>query len=103
MSRIRKFLNQKASHEAVSLDSLGEPIMNKYGELQYDSAVLIPCRRERYVRDVETSTGALQKSSSRYVTVDEISLNDKLDGLVVLIIGDYVYGDGTIEGYRSIT
>lgn len=102
MSRMVKFLKQTCQLERVSISG-GKPVIDTYGELQYESPITIRCRRERYIRDVETSVGAIMKSSHQYYTVEQIGLNDKLDGLVVLITEEYVNGHGRQEGYRSIT
>lgn len=103
MSRMLKYLNQRCTLQSVKIDSNGEPEMDGYGDLAYDAIKLIPCRREKYVRDVETATGAVLKSSTEYYTISSIGINDKLDGKVVLSVEEYTNSIGGTEGYVSIT
>lgn len=102
-SRMAKYLKQTCLLERVSRAIGGEPEMNIYGELTYDSSTIISCRRERYIRDVEIASGSIIKSSYQYYTVEEIGMNDKLDSLVVLSGEEYINARGNPEGYRSIT
>ena len=103
MSIMAKYLRQTCSWETVQRDEYGKPIMNNYGELTYNSPVTIKCRRERYIKDVETPTGAVLKSDYEYYTVNEVGLEDRLDGKVILTSEEYTNGQGLPEGYRSIT
>lgn len=103
MSRMSKFLKQRCTLEVVETDGMGNPVMNDYGELSYSPSSTIPCRREKHMRDVETPTGAVLKSLFQYYTVQEIGINDKLDGKVVLSVEEYTNSRGETEGYRSIT
>lgn len=103
MSRMSKYLRQTCSLERVETDVHGDPVLNVYGEPTYLTAETISCRKERYVRDVETATGAVVKSSTQYYTDEEVGINDKLDSRVVLSVEEYTGEDGNTEGFRSIT
>lgn len=102
-SRMAKYLRQTCSLARVSRTIANVPVMNTHGELTYDTAITIPCRRERYIRDVEMESGSVLKSSYQYYTVIEIGMNDKLDNLVVLSGEEYTNSRGLVEGYRSVT
>lgn len=103
MSRITKFLKQTCSYESLKINSKGETILDKYGEPEYESPVLIKCRCEKTIQDVLTNTGAILKTNTRYFTDASYSIkaNDKLDGKVVLKVQEYVNQFGLIEGYES--
>lgn len=103
MSRMSKYLKQTVLIERVKLDTSGKPTMNAYGELEYEAAKQIPCRRERYIKDVTMPNGAVVQSSTQYYTVVEIGMNDKLDGNVVLMLEEYTNEAGQPEGFRSVT
>lgn len=102
MSRMTKFLKQTCSFASIQRDSSGTAILNRYGEVQYNAPVELKCRRERIVKDVQTSNGAVLKSTNRYF-VDEsvvISADDMIDGKVVLEVEEYTNELGLTEGYE---
>ena len=86
MSRISKFLKQKCTYERLKRKEDGTVQFDKYGEPQYEAPEVIKCRREETIQEVQTNTGAVLKSSTRYFTDDKQSIqaNDKLDGKAVL-------------------
>lgn len=102
MSRMTKFLKQTCSFERVRRNDEGTAVLDKYGEPQYDSPIKIKCRRERLVKDVQTSTGAVLRSTTRYF-VDEsqpIEVDDRFDGKTILSVEEYINQLGTTEGYE---
>ena len=103
MSRMSKYLKQRCSYEKLMYDLDGRVIFDKFGEPQCEDPVTIKCRREETIQDVQTSTGAILKSSTRYFTDDaqHIRANDKLDGKPVLKVQEYVNQFGVAEGYVS--
>ena len=103
MSRITKYLRQKCSYEKLKRDKSGKSLLDKFGEPQYEAAEIIKCRREETIQDVQTSTGAILKSSTRYLTDEKhpVAANDRLDGKIVLKVQEYVNQFGAIEGYES--
>jgi hypothetical protein len=103
MSRMSKYLKQQCSYEKLKRNSEGKVLLDKYGEPQYESPVLIKCRREITVQDVQTNTGAILKSANRYFTDDKQSIqaNDKLDGKVVIKVQEYINQFGVVEGFES--
>jgi hypothetical protein len=98
-----KYLKQKCTYEQAKYSKDGEPLLNKYGDPLYENPVVIKCRRENTVQDVQTSTGAILQSSTRYFTDDKHSINagDKLDGHAVLKVQEYVNQFGVAEGFES--
>lgn len=102
MSRMTKFLKQLCTLQQVKRNSKGEALLDKYGEVLYTSKQAIPCRREKYVKDILTSNGRLLKSSSRYF-VDrdyQIFADDLLDGNPVIALEEYTNEHGKCEGFE---
>jgi hypothetical protein len=98
-----KYLKHICTYEALKLDQNGNVLMDKYGEPLYEPKVVIHCRREISVQDVQTNTGAILTSSTCYFTDDKhtIHVNDKLDGMTVLKVQEYSNQFGEIEGFES--
>ena len=103
MSRMTKFLKQACTYEKLKRKEDGTALLDKYGEPQDEAPVVIKCRRETTIQDVQTSTGAILKSSTRYFTDDKHSIqaNDRLDGNAVLKTQEYTNQFGVAEGYES--
>ena len=103
MSRVTKYLRQKCTYEKAQRDAQNQVVHDKYGEPQYEAPVVIKCRREQFVQDVQTATGSILKSSTRYITdgLHNIQTADKLDGMYVLKVQEYVNQFGKVEGYES--
>lgn len=102
MSRITKYLRQKCSYEQLVRDSQGRVLLDKFGEPQYSAPVIIKCRREVTVQDVQTSTGAMLQSSTRYFVDSDhqIQADDRLDNKTVLKVQEYINQYGAPEGYE---
>lgn len=103
MSRITKFLKQTCVYTPAQRDEFGKVLLNKFGEVQYGTAQTIKCRREKTMKDVQTSNGSIIKASTRYYT-DElvpISADDLIDGRAVLEVEEYTNQLGKTEGYES--
>jgi hypothetical protein len=103
MSRITKYLKQKCTYEKAKRDASGKILLDKFGEPQYEAPETIKCRRETTIQDVQTNTGAILKSTTRYFTDDThiIQANDKLDGKAVLKVQEYIDQFGRAEGFES--
>lgn len=103
MSRMTKYLKQKCVYEKLKYDENGKVLLDKYGDPQFESPVNIKCRRETTIQEVQTSTGAVLKSSTRYFTDDKQSIKagDKLDGKPVLKVQEYINQFGSAEGFES--
>lgn len=103
MSNMTKFLKQSCSFEAAQRDDEGLTVLNEYGDIQYESAVALKCRREKYVRDMQTVNGAIVKTSSRYFLDDtqEVQTDDRLDGHVILACEEYIDQFGVCIGYEA--
>ena len=103
MSRMSKHLKQKCTYEQMKLSKDGEPLLDKYGDPLYESSIIVKCRRETTIQDVQTSTGAILKSTTRYFTDDKqtIHAGDKLDGKTVIKVQEYINQFGSAEGFES--
>ena len=103
MSRMTKYLKQKCTYEKAKRDENGNILHDKFGDPQYGAPEIIKCRREETIQDVQTSTGAILKSSTRYFTDDKQSIKagDKLDGKSVLKAQEYINQFGSAEGFES--
>lgn len=103
MSRMTKFLKQTCVFEAATRDASGKTTLNDYGDIQYNTAVQLNCRREKLVRDMQTANGAIIKTESRYFLDDsqEVQADDRLDGHVVLSCSEYTDQFGNCVGYEA--
>ncbi len=102
MSRMTKFLKQTCMYEQCKHNPDGSISLDKYGDPQYEAPVQIKCRRETSVQDVQTNTGAILKSSTRYFVDNRhhIQANDKFDGKCVLKVAEYTNQSGKAEGFE---
>ena len=101
LSRMTKFLKQTCSFESAQRED-NLVVLNEYGDIQYNQPITKACRREAYVRDLQTANGAILKTSSRYF-LDEstvIRANDRIDGCVILACSEYTNQFGQCEGYE---
>lgn len=103
MSRMTKFLKQTCTFEKALRDENGTVQLDKFGEVVYGEPVELKCRRERIIKDVQTNTGAILRSSTRYFTdeVQAIDADDRIDGKTVLETEEYINQLGKVEGYES--
>lgn len=104
LSRMTKFLKQTCTWEKQLLDENGTPITDMYGDLSYESAITLKCRRERSLKDVLSNTGVISKSSTTYYLDElyEISIGDKIDGKVIIDFEEYTNEHGLTEGYMVV-
>lgn len=104
MSRMTKFLKQKANYQSMKLNEDGEPVLDIYGDPTYKDPEVVPCRRERSIQDIVTTTGALAKSSTIYYFDERVVvvLGDLVDGNQILDFEEYVNEDGKTEGYMVV-
>lgn len=103
MSRITKYLRQQCSYTPTRRDSKGKVLHDKFGEPLYGVPVVVKCRREENIQDVQTNTGAILKSSTLYLLDDlyKIRADDLLDAKPVLKVQEYINQFGTVEGYEA--
>ena len=102
MSVMTKFLKQVCQLQAYQRDSQDEPVLNDFGELQYEEAISCKCRREQIVQDVYSTNGAILRASTRYYLDDsvEIFADYKIDGRIVMSVQSYVDQVGAVIGYE---
>lgn len=103
MSRMTKFLKQTCIFEKALRNEDGTTKLDKFGEVLYTSPRQLKCRREKVIKDVQTNTGAILSSSTRYFTDEAQSIDpdDRFDGKVVLEVSEYINSQGLPEGYES--
>lgn len=101
MSRMTKFLKQSCQLEKYLLEN-GQPKLNAFGELQYQTPVTLKCRHEMSHKDIQTSNGSIVRSTSVYYLDESVPImaDYKLDGHVVISAISYVNALGKIEGYE---
>lgn len=102
MSRMTKFLKQSCSFESAQRGTDGTIKLNKYGDIQYTKPRTLRCRRENIVTDMQTGTGAILKTSSRYFfdSSVQVRVDDRIDGHVILSVEEYINQLGKCEGYE---
>lgn len=102
MSRMTKFLKQKCQVENALRNADGTTQLSEYGDVLYGAAHEAKCRREKYVRAIQTNNGAILTASTRYF-LDEsapVDADDRIDGRVVLTAEEYINQHGVCEGYE---
>ena len=102
MSRMTKYLKQVCILERVDRDLNGSPTLNKFGEPKYLPAMSVKCRKETYVKEVQTNTGSVLKSNTRYFFDSSvpIQVGDMMDDKVSIAVESYVNHLGLVEGYE---
>lgn len=103
MSRMTKFLQQTCSFEKAKRGQDGSVLLDQFGEVMYEVPITLKCRRERVIQDVQTNTGAILRSSTRYFTDETqiIEADDRFDGKVILEVEEYTNQLGKTEGFES--
>lgn len=102
MSTMTKFLKQVCSFEAAQRDE-ELTVLSEHGDILYEAPKELKCRREKYVRDMQTVNGAIVKTSSRYFLDEgtEVQVDDRLDGHVILACEEYIDQLGRCVGYEA--
>ena len=101
-SRMTKFLRQNATLRLMERDVDGEAILDIYGNARFKEPVVVKCRRERSLKDVLTTTGAITRSVTTYYIDPQyiVSLGDLIDGKPIIDFEEYINEHGLCEGYR---
>lgn len=103
MSKMTKFLKQKATLQLMQRTKEGEPVLNEYGEPLYQSRITtIKCRKEISTQDVITAVGAAKKSATIFYldNTNFVTIGDKLEGKPILTVQEYINAQGQCEGYE---
>lgn len=74
------YLNQKALWAPVSVNAVNDP----YGDIKNASGVTIDVRRQEHVEEVRTADGTLHHTNFIYYTRDDVKVDDRLDGNLVI-------------------
>lgn len=103
MSRMTKYLKQKCMVTPYQMnEETGKPVLNKFGEIEYDDPVECKCRHEIIVKDIQTQNGQLVTANGRYFLDESFELRAEylLDGDPIISIETYINEMGRIEGYE---
>ena len=106
MSRMTKFLKQKATVTFVERDPKGDPKLDDHGDPIYQAqTVTVRCRRERSTKDVLTTGGAAAVGTTNYFFDNSISVDigDMVDNKIILTVSDYINDMGISEGWMVTT
>lgn len=104
LSRMTKFLKQKAKIAIMKVNEEGKPVLDQYGDPSYQPEVEVKCRRERKLRDVLSQTGSTVRSETTYYFDESISIRvgDRVDGKPIIDFEEYIDGDGKLVGYEVV-
>lgn len=86
------YLNQKATW-------LRKDYINSYGDVEYrGAATLVAVRRQEHKEELSTPGGNVYHTNYIYYTHEDVNVNDKLDGFLVVDI----YDMRTLGGARRL-
>lgn len=74
------YLNQKAIWAPVTESA----VKNPYGDIKNGNERTINVRRQEHVEEVRTSDGAIHRTNFIYYTHDDVKVDDRLDGYLVV-------------------
>lgn len=100
MGRMTKYLHQTCSIETAVRDSSDQVVSDLYGASTFNKALTVRCRREHITKDVLTANGSVVKSATRYYLDESVNvrIGDKIDGLPVYQVSDFIDERGISEG-----
>ena len=78
------YLNQKALWSPVIVGAVSDP----YGDIKNASNRTINARRQEHVEEVRTADGTLHHTNFIYYVHDDVKVDDRLDGYLVVSIYD---------------
>lgn len=97
------YLNQCAIWAIAKRDKYTNlPLKNIYGEYSYTNE-LIAVRREPHVVEIRENNGRTVYSKHIFYTKSDVSVDDKLDGEVVLQVKDAISLGGKVVMKKVIT
>lgn len=102
MSRMSKYLKQVAQLERVVRAENGLPVIDSYGNYEFESPISVKCRYEPAKLNRISSTGQYVHYTGVYYIDNnvDVSVQDLLDGHIVLEVYPYIGGDGELVGYE---
>lgn len=76
--------------------------VDTYGNILYGNAKILPCRREKCVKEILTNSGTILKSTTRYFldTTANVESTDLLDDCPILEMQEYTNSVGDVVGYE---
>lgn len=98
LSSITKYLNQTCQIDIVALET------DEYGDKIVERSVTVKCRKRKDLKEVETNTGRIERTSDVYI-LDEsesVKTGDYIDGKEVKAVSDYVNLQGVRLGYKVL-
>lgn len=93
------YLNQKALWAPVSVSAVNNP----FGDIQNASPITIDVRRQEHVEEVRTADGALHHTNFIYYVSNDVRVDDKLDGNIVVSVYDMRTLGGKLRLRRAKT
>ncbi|MCL2531583.1 MAG: hypothetical protein FWE40_05450 [Oscillospiraceae bacterium] len=92
---LRNYLNQTAKLERQNG-------IDDRGQSTYHIAKIIRCRKEKRMRlQVAGYSSTLKPGTVYYITIPVVE-GDKLDGVVVLAVDEWVGLKGNVQGYEAV-
>lgn len=88
------YLNQKALWSPVTTNACSDP----YGDVKNATGTVIDVRRQEHVEEVRTSDGTIHRTNFIYYVKDDVHIDDRLDGYLVVD----VYDMRTLCGKRKL-
>lgn len=93
-NRLKRYCNQ-----TVMLERATGP--DEWGTAGYEPPVEIKARKEANRKLVRDADGNTVVSNTTLYTTDKIETQDKIDGIEVIGVGEWVEFDGTICGWEA--
>lgn len=78
------YLNQKALWAPV----IESAVNNPYGDIKNATSVTIDVRRQEHVEEIRTADGNVHHTNFIYYVHDDVKVDDRLDGYLVVNIYD---------------
>lgn len=90
--------------QLIARSANNEPIIDLYGNIQYEDPVIVKCRKRRNFQEILTAGGTAIRSAITY-TLDNtynIEVGDLLDGKPIIDFYEYVNENGIREGFKAV-
>jgi hypothetical protein len=68
----------------------------------YDDEQSISCRKSLTIQTVKNKDGEAVQSKAVYYTIDNVNVDDLIDGTVILSVAEWKGLDGKVIGYKAV-
>ena len=94
------YLNQKALWSPVITSAAQDP----YGDIQNAVGRTIDVRRQEHIEEIRTADGTVHHTNYIYYTNDDVNVDDRLDGNLVVSVYDMrtLYGARRLRRVKTI-